>query len=140
MKKLLGLGALLVACACIQQGTIAKETEQEKLDKSQMTAPDNTAKNRVDKDVNTMTADKASNKKSDVELAAELRKAVMNTKGLSSNAQNVKIIVKNGVVTLRGPVDNTEEKATIENLVKNCSCVQSFTDKLEVKGHDRQKP
>jgi len=140
MKKLLGLGALLVACACIQQGTIAKETEQEKLDKSQMTAPDNTAKNRRDKDSNTMTAEKQSNKKSDVEITREIRKSIMASKDLSVNAQNVKIITKNGVVTLRGPVDNDAEKATIESLAKNCAGVCSFTDKLEVKGHDVQKP
>jgi hyperosmotically inducible protein len=138
MKKLLGLAALVVACACVQQATIAKESEQEKLDKSQMTAPDNTSKNRRDKDLNTMTADKASNKTSDVEITRSLRKEIMATKGLSVNAQNVKIITKNGVVTLRGPVENDNEKATIDSLVKGCAGIHTYTNKIEVKGHKAQ--
>ncbi|MBS1989726.1 MAG: BON domain-containing protein [Cyanobacteria bacterium SZAS LIN-3] len=139
MKKLLGLTALVVACACVQQATIAKESEQEKLDKSQMTAPDNTSKNRRDKDLDTLTADKASNKTSDVEITRTLRKAIMDTKGLSMNAQNVKIITKNGAVTLRGPVENDSEKATIDSLVKGCNGVSNYTNQLEVKGHNSQR-
>jgi hyperosmotically inducible protein len=62
----------------------------------------------------------------------------MATKGLSVDAQNVKIITKNGVVTLRGPVNDDSEKSLIDGLVKNCGAVQSYTDQLEVKGHNSQ--
>lgn len=34
----------------------------------------------------------------------------MATRGLSVDARNVKIIIKNGLVVLRGPVDNDGEK------------------------------
>jgi hyperosmotically inducible periplasmic protein len=141
MKKLFGLSALLVACVCIQQGALAQqanETEQQKLDKSQQTAPDNTSKNRRDKVCDNMTADKTSNAKGDVNITREIRKSIMASKGLSVDAQNVKIITKNGVVTLRGPVDNDNEKAVLDDLVKNCSQVQSYTNQLEVKGHNSQ--
>jgi hyperosmotically inducible periplasmic protein len=138
MNKLFGLSALLVACVCVQHGALAQQTEQEKLDKSQMTAPDNTSKNRRDKECDSMTAEKTSNAKGDVELTRELRKSIMATKGLSIDAQNVKIITKNGVVTLRGPVDNDNEKSLIDGLVKNCAAVQSYTNQLEVKGHNSQ--
>lgn len=141
MKKLLGLSALLVACVCIQQGAFAQqaqETQQEKLDKSQQTAPDNTSKNRRDKVCDNMTAERTSNCKGDVNITRELRKSIMATKGLSVNAQNVKIITKKGVVTLRGPVNNDNEKSVIDSLVKNCPAVQSYTDQLEVKGHNSQ--
>ena len=143
MKKLFGLSALLVACVCIQQGAQAqeaKETNQVKIAQGQEVAPDNTGKNKRDKDNNTMTADKAGNSKSDVEIERDVRKQIMATKGLSINAQNVKIIAKHGVVTLRGPVKDENEKNIIEGIVKGCSCVQSFTDKLEVKGQSSQKP
>lgn len=143
MKKLFGLGALLVACACVNfanPALAAKETDSEKFAKSQETAPDNTAKNKRDKVENTMTADKAGNSKSDVETARDIRKQIMATKGLSINAQNVKVIVKNGVVTLRGPVDNAGEKDTLEGIVKGCCSTATFTDKLEVKGQNTQKP
>ena len=141
MKKQLGLSALLVACACIQQGALAqqpKETAEEKLAKSQQTAPDNTSKNRRDQVCEKITAENASNSKGDVNIARQLRKAIMASKGLSVDAQNIKIITINGVVTLRGPVDNDNEKSTIDRLVKNCTAVQSYTDQLEVKRHNPQ--
>ncbi|MBU6452367.1 MAG: BON domain-containing protein [Cyanobacteria bacterium REEB67] len=140
MKKLVGLSALIVACVCIQQGAQANgATDSEKFAKSQETAPDNTSKNKRDKVENTMTADKAGNSKSDVELARTIRKSIMDTKGLSVNAQNVKIVVKNGNVTLRGPVDNASEKETLDSLAKSCCSGATFLDKLEVKGHNSQK-
>jgi osmotically-inducible protein OsmY len=138
MKRLFGLGALVVACACVQLGVSAQQPTQEQYDKSQQKAPDNTAKNMRDKVGGHMTAGDASNNKADMETAREIRKSIMATKGLSMDAQNVKIITKNGVVILRGPVDNDNEKATIENIVKN-SGVQSFTNELEVKGHNSQR-
>jgi hyperosmotically inducible protein len=142
MKKLFGLGALLVACVCVNMADpaqAAKETDSEKFAKSQEQAPDNTAKNKRDKDNNTMTADKAGNSKSDVEIAREIRKGIMADKGLSVNAQNVKVIVKHGALTLRGPVDNQAEKDSILNIAKT-SCAGALTDKLEVKGQTAQKP
>jgi hyperosmotically inducible protein len=138
MKKLFGLGALVVACVCIQQGAYAQQTDQDKMDNSQHKAPDNTSKNMRDKNGTTMTADKAGNSKGDVDITREIRKSIMATKGLSVNAQNVKIITKKGVVTLRGPVNNDNEKSIIDGLVKNCAAVSSYTDKLEVKGHNSQ--
>ena len=84
-----------------------------------------------------MTADKAGNSKTDVSIARDIRRSIMTTRGLSVDAQNVKIIVKDGVVTLRGPVKNDYEKSVIDGLVKNCA-VQSFTDQLEVMGKTSQ--
>jgi osmotically-inducible protein OsmY len=114
-------------------------SDSEKFAKSQETAPDNTSKNKRDKMENTMTADKAGNSKSDVELTRAIRKSIMDTKGLSVNAQNVKIVVKNGNVTLRGPVDNQSEKDTLDTLAKGCCSSATYLDKLEVKGHNSQK-
>jgi len=125
MKKLFGPSALLVACACVQLGALAQGTSQN--------APDNTAQNKSDKNSDRMTAEKTSNSKGDVNITRELRKSIMATKGLSVDAQNVKIITKNGVVTLRGPVETESEKATIDGLVKGCPSVQSCNDELRVK-------
>jgi len=77
-------------------------------------APDNTAVNRRDRDGGTTTADKQGNDKSDLELTAEIRRAIVKDKTLSTNAHNVKIVVKDGDVTLRGPVASAAEKASVE--------------------------
>lgn len=63
----------------------------------------------------------------------------MATKGLSTNAKNVKIITENGVVTLRGPVASEAEKEQIGAMVKVCAGVDKYTNQLEVKGLTSQK-
>lgn len=77
-------------------------------------AADNTGVNKRDRDGGSPTADQQKNEKSDVDLTAEIRRAIVKDKSLSTNAHNVKIIVKDGAVTLRGPVASREEKATVE--------------------------
>jgi hyperosmotically inducible protein len=137
MKKI-----TLMAIAAIAAGTFAGQAvfaedavkEQSSFEKSQEKAPDNTSKNKRDDKSGKPTAQNQSNRKKDVEITTELRKSIMETKGLSVNAQNVKIITRKGVVTLRGPVDSESEKNTIDDIVKNCGSVASFTNQLEVKG------
>jgi hyperosmotically inducible periplasmic protein len=139
MKKLYELSTLLIACVCIQQSAgaqPAQETVQAKQGKSPQTAQDSTSKNRRDKICDNMTADNASNFKGDIDIARRIRKSIMATKGLSVNAQNVKIITKHGMVTLRGPVNNDNEKSLIDRLAKNCPSVRSCTNQLEVEGQN----
>jgi len=75
-------------------------------------APDNTKVNKQHEN----TADKASNADGDLALMKNIRKAVMDDKSLSTYAHNTKIIAQGGKVTLKGPVNSAEEKATIEKL------------------------
>lgn len=79
-------------------------------------AADNTATNKRDRADRAVTADQQKNDKSDVELAAEIRRAIIDDKSLSINAHNVKIIVVDGKVTLKGPVASQAEKVTVEKL------------------------
>lgn len=105
---------------------------QAALERSQQKAADNTSKNKRDKDLGKPTAQNQSNAKSDVELTREVRRAIMKEKGLSTNAQNVKIITKHGVMTLRGPVATAKEKDLIGKLAKD-SGATSITNQLEPK-------
>ena len=75
---------------------------------------DNTGTNKRDRGDRAITADKQPNAKSDVELTAEIRRAIVADKNLSTNAHNIKIIVQDGKVTLKGPVASKTEKATVE--------------------------
>ena len=73
---------------------------------------DNTARNDRDKNAVAQTPlDQGENAK-DLEISANIRKAIVADDSLSSNAHNVKIITSAGMVTLRGPVKSETEKTT----------------------------
>src|ERR1700746_1303526 len=93
----LAVGGLL--CGAITWGTSGWAQE-----------PDNTGVNKRDKNNATATADQQKNNVSDRETAQQIRKAITNDKSLSSYARNVKVVVQDGAVTLRGPVRSEEEK------------------------------
>jgi osmotically-inducible protein OsmY len=80
----------------------------------QNAAPDNTKVNTRDRDKNEMTADQQKEKRSDRELARQVRRALVKDKSLSTYAHNVKVIARDGAVTLKGPVRSEEEKQAVE--------------------------
>jgi hyperosmotically inducible periplasmic protein len=59
------------------------------------------------------TADNQNNTKADRETAAQVRKAIVADKDLSTYAHNVKVLVADGTVTLKGPVKSDEEKQKV---------------------------
>lgn len=71
--------------------------------------PDNTAVNKEHE----LTAQDQSNKKADVEITRKIRSQITKTRNLSLYAKNVKIIVRDADVTLKGPVNSLAEKAKI---------------------------
>jgi hyperosmotically inducible protein len=62
-----------------------------------------------------VTADQQKSNKPDRELTQKIRKAVVADKSLSVSAHNVKIITRDGMVTLRGTVKSDDEKKSIED-------------------------
>jgi len=78
------------------------------------TKPDNTKVNQRDRDGAKPTPDKQVGNRSDTETTRLIRKAITADKQLSTYAHNVKIITKDGMVTLRGPVRSEQEKQTVE--------------------------
>ena len=79
------------------------------------------------------TADQAKNNLPDRELMQQIRKAVMDDKTLSTRAHNVKIIARNGKVTLKGPVDSAEEKKAIEQKATEVAGAGNVTNEIMVK-------
>ena len=75
---------------------------------------DNTRINKRDRKPSEMTADQQKMNGGDRELARKIRRAVVTDKSLSTYAHNVKIIVRDGMITLKGPVKTEDEKKTIE--------------------------
>ena len=96
-------------------------------------AADNTAKNERDSSGETLTSGDQSNSPEDIKITAAIRRAVVADKSLSMTAKNVKIITANGKVTLRGPVNSAEEKATIAKLAKSGAGKAKIDNQLEVK-------
>jgi len=96
------------------------------------TAPDNTGRNVRDRGGDTLTSGDQSNNKVDLNLTQQIRKALMADKSLSTNAKNIKIITANGVVTLRGPVNTPQEKATIEAKAQSIAGANNVESQLEI--------
>ena len=93
---------------------------------------DDTGRNTRDRDGNTLTADKQSNRKSDVEITRRIRRAIVKDDSLSTNAHNVKIITRHGAVTLRGPVASEEEKQMVAKKAEGINGVGKIDNQLEV--------
>jgi hypothetical protein len=93
--------------------------------------PGNTALS--ERDPNALTPMDQSNDTSDVEITQAIRKKVIGDEGLSFNAKNVKIITVSGKVTLRGPVESSEESATIERSARDIPGVTAVDNQLQVK-------
>jgi hyperosmotically inducible periplasmic protein len=96
-------------------------------------APDNTGRNAADRGTTAPTPMDQGENATDRRITADIRKAIMGETGMSTNAQNCKVITKDGVVTLRGPVETQAEKDTIESKARAVAGVTSVVNELEVK-------
>jgi len=96
-------------------------------------APDNTAVNKQDRDASKPTADQSKNNMSDREIARHIRQDVVSDKSLSTYGHNVKIIAKNGKVTLRGPVHSEDEKRAVEEHARKYAGDGNVTNEVTVK-------
>jgi len=94
-------------------------------------AADNTARNERDR-ATTPTADNAGNSASDRDLTQKLRKAVMDDSSLSTNAHNCKIVVRDGAVTLVGPVASDAERTRVARIAAGIAGDGKVTNQLEV--------
>ncbi|MGB7731693.1 MAG: BON domain-containing protein [Candidatus Acidiferrum sp.] len=91
--------------------------------------PDNTSSNK-NQDT---TADQQKNNPADRELAQKIRQSISNDKSLSIDAHNVKVIVRNGKVILKGPVQSEDEKKSIVDKASDLAGADNVTNKLTVK-------
>jgi hyperosmotically inducible periplasmic protein len=92
------------------------------------TPSDNTGKNKVE----SPTADQSSNNKSDLQLTADIRRAIMKDSTLSTSAHNVKIVVDSGAVTLKGPVKNADEKTKVAKMAIQIAGATNVKNQLEI--------
>ena len=93
------------------------------------TAPDNSNQNKNQQN----NADNQSNAASDRHTTAQIRKAIVSDKSLSTYAHNVKIITVNGAVTLKGPVSSEDEKQKVASDAASVVSADKLTNELTVK-------
>lgn len=94
--------------------------------------PDNTKVNKRDRDRDKPTAGQQKENRSDRETARRVRRAIVKDKSLSSYAHNVKVIVRDGAVTLRGPVRSEQEKEAVEAKAAEVVGKEKVKNEIEV--------
>ena len=94
---------------------------------------DNTKVNQRDQSQNEATADKQKENTIDRQLAQQIRRALVKDKSLSTNAHNIKVIVQNGVVTLKGPVNSDSEKQAVETKAAQIVGSDKVTSQIEIR-------
>lgn len=94
--------------------------------------PDNSAAN---KNAHGQTAQDQGQDTNDVAITRKIRRELVKDKSLSIYAHNVKIITRDGMVTLKGPVRSEEEKTLIGARAADAAGgAGKVTNQLTVKG------
>jgi hypothetical protein len=94
---------------------------------------ENTERNARDKGGATLTPQDQKENRSDINITAAIRRSVVKNKSLSLDAHNAKIITRDGVVTLRGPVKNASEKHKLQSLAEKTRGIKQVDNQLEPK-------
>lgn len=92
-------------------------------------AADNSAQNKHPQ----MTAQKQHGGAGDRETTRKIRRAIVHDKTISTYGHNVKIVTKDGAVTLSGPVHTDEEKQKIGAAATDVAGQDKVTNNLMVK-------
>jgi hyperosmotically inducible protein len=128
MSKRLSLMTLTLAIGLVLMTVLAKA---EPGNSGSLT--ENTGRNARDKSNTTLTPEDQLENDVDLKITATIRKTVTDDASLSVDAHNVKIITRNGTVTLRGPVENAEEKLRLHTIAKQTPKVTLVDNQLDVK-------
>jgi len=99
---------------------------------SQQPAPDNTKTNQGDSSKGAMTADQQKMNPADRNTTKQIRQSIVKDDSLSTYAHNIKIITRDGKVTLKGPVRSEEDKKNIEAKATAVAGEGNVTNLLEV--------
>ena len=134
VPRLLGIFAfILTAGLTLTTGSVRAEQHAGLTILAADTELENTERNVRDRDDLTLTPENQKETPQDVKITKAIRKAIVNQKSLSTNAHNAKIITRDGVVTLRGPVENSAEKNQLQSIAKKTHGVKQVENQLEPK-------
>jgi hyperosmotically inducible periplasmic protein len=109
-----------------------KRAAEERHKEEARPAADNTKTNVRDRDMDALTPGDQGESDADRSITVAVRRAVVADDDLTVTAKNVKIITRDGVVTLRGPVRSDAERAVIEGHARAAVGVKQIDNQLEV--------
>lgn len=124
LKKIILAACILSSSITINSNLIASEKESRE--------KDNTSINKQDRKEGEVTADQQGQSKSDLETTKKLREAIVGEESFSQYAHNIKIITRDGNVTLKGPVKSQKEKIEIEKKAIKLVGKKNMDSELEV--------
>jgi hyperosmotically inducible periplasmic protein len=127
LKARLCRSSVLLGCLAICMMPYASSAQDQSPQST--TAPDNSANNKMHR----KTADQQMGDTPDRATTQKIRKAIIADKSLSMYGHNVKIITRNGAVTLKGPVHSQEEKDTIASKAAEVVGQDKVMNQLTVK-------
>lgn len=138
MSFLSSVFRLAVASGLVLAFAVAPTTvraQDQSAESSQTAAPDSS--HRVDNSAQNKghhkTADKQLNNHSDLQITKQVRQAIIADKSLSMYGHNIKVITRNGVVTLKGPVHSAEEKQALMTDAQSAAGGGTVSDQITVK-------
>lgn len=128
-KSAISACALISLCCMPIASHAASPAQDQTGAPSSATAPDNSARNKM----HNKTADQQMDNTSDREVTKKIRQSLIADKSLSMYGHNIKIITRNGAVTLKGPVHSEEEKQAIASKAADVVGHDKVTNQITVK-------
>jgi hyperosmotically inducible protein len=122
----------LIASGCDRASNEHRATAAAREEPSPAMAPENTKINERDRNPAAITPGDQGSSEADRTLTQNVRQGVVKADGMSTAAKNVKIVTRDGVVTLRGPVKTDEEKSSIASIAHQVAGVKRVDNQLEV--------
>lgn len=122
MRKLVLIASALTAAVAFNTH------EAVSADMDAATKTDNTRQNKQEQP----TADQQRENSTDRKITQKIRRNIMKNKSFSLYAHNVKVITRNGKVTLKGPVKTEAEKNLVEQTAVQVVGKENVTNELEV--------
>jgi hyperosmotically inducible periplasmic protein len=125
LKFAVGTVILGAAMAALNLGSVCANTRAQE--------PDNTSTNKQETQPGSATADQQAETPADRDMAKKIRKSITDDSSLSTYAHNVKVIVRNGVVVLKGPVQSEDEKKAVAAKAEMIAGAGNVKNRLTVK-------
>jgi hyperosmotically inducible periplasmic protein len=119
--------ALLSATLFLGASLVAGDPQQD-----QQPAANNSKTNQGDANKGSATADHQNMNPADRNTSKQIRSAIYKDHSLSTYAHNIKVITRDGKVTLKGPVRTEDEKAAIAAKAAGVVGAENVTNLLEV--------
>jgi hyperosmotically inducible periplasmic protein len=119
---------IVMACTVAGSAMLYGQTQTDQPAKA-----DNTKVNARDNADTSPTAEQQKENDSDREITRRIRQSVVGDESLSTSAHNVKIITRDGHVTLKGPVRSNDEKRKIEAKAVEVAGENKVTNELDIK-------